>query len=67
MTGPNNFIKVRYRRMGSNADGPPVLDIDGFKEGCTYAISPGTAYALRDALSAALDDYEEEIEKCLKK
>jgi hypothetical protein len=53
--------------MGSNADGRPILDIDGFKEGCTYAISPGTAYALRNALSAALDDYEQEIEKCLKK
>ena len=67
MTGPNNFIKVRYRRTGSNADGDPVLDVDGFVEKCTYTISPGTAYALRDALSAALDDYEQEIGKCLKK
>ena len=67
MIGPNNFIKVRYRRMGSNSDGDPVLDVDGFVEKCTYAISPGTAYALRDALSAALDDYEQEMEKCLKK
>ncbi|MDD3961303.1 MAG: hypothetical protein PHT77_05525 [Bacteroidales bacterium] len=53
-----NFIKARYRRMGSKADGPPVIDIDGIEEGTTFSIHPGTAYALRDALSAALDDYE---------
>jgi hypothetical protein len=55
-----NFIKVRYRRIGTKPDGLPVIDIDGLQQGTVIGISPGTAYALRDALSAALDDYEKE-------
>jgi len=55
-----SFIKARYRRMGSKADGPPIIDIDGLQRGTTIGLCPGSAYALRDALSAALDDYERE-------
>lgn len=54
------FIKARYRRMGTKPDNPPVIDIEGLQRDTTIGISPGTAYALRDALSAALDDYEKE-------
>jgi len=54
------FIKVRYRRSGTKADGPPTLEIQGLVQNTTLAIPPSTAYALRDALSAALDDYEME-------
>ena len=56
-----NFIKVRCRRMGTKPDNPFTIDISGLKEGTTLGISPGTAYALRDALGAALDDYEQEV------
>lgn len=55
-----NFIKVRYRRMGSKGDGAPVIEIHGLVRDTINGISPGTAYALRDALSAALEDYEQE-------
>jgi hypothetical protein len=54
------FIKARYRRSGSKADRSPVIDIEGLERGTTIGIPPSTAYALRDALSAALDDYENE-------
>ena len=57
------YMKARYRRMGSKADGPPIIDIDGIKDGTTIGISPGSAYALRDALSAALDEYEAEVQR----
>jgi hypothetical protein len=53
-----NFMKVRYRRMGSKADGPPVIEISGLVRDTNNGISVGSAYALRDALSAALEDYE---------
>jgi hypothetical protein len=62
-----NFIKARYRRMGSKADGPPCIDIQGLVKSTTLGITPGTAYALRDALSAALEDYEIEIEEVRKR
>jgi hypothetical protein len=48
------FIKARYRCMGSK----PTIDINGLYRDTIISITPGTAYALRDALSAALDDYE---------
>jgi len=57
-----HFMKARYRRMGSKRDGRPIIDIDGIVENTTTGISPGSAYALRDALSAALEDYEGENE-----
>ena len=53
------FIKVRYRRVGT-IEPSPYIDIDGLVNNTTIGISPGSAYALRDALSAALDDYEKE-------
>jgi hypothetical protein len=56
-----NFIKARYRRMGTKPDNPPLIDIEGLERGTTIGISRGTAYALRDALSAALDDYEKDV------
>ena len=36
----------------------PIIDLEGIVEGATIGISPGSAYTLRDALSAALEDYE---------
>lgn len=54
----SDFIKVRYRHFGTDPNGPPTFDIQGLHQGMTISIDPGTAYALRDALSAALDDYE---------
>lgn len=57
----SDFIKVRYRRMGSKGDGPHSLFIEGLERGTAIGIAPSTAYALRDALSAALDDYERVI------
>lgn len=56
-----NFVKVRYRRMGTKADGRPTFDIQGIVKNTTIGIPPGSAYALRDALCAALEDYEQEI------
>ena len=56
-----NFIKARYRRMGTKPDGRPIIEVDGIQQNTTVGISPGTAYALRDALSAALDDYEKDV------
>jgi len=56
-----SFVKVRYRRMGTKADNPPIIDIQGIVEGTTIGIPPGSAYALIDALSAALEDYEMEV------
>ena len=53
-----NFMKARYRCMGSKADGPPVIEIQGLVRDTINGISVGSAYALRDALSAALEDYE---------
>jgi hypothetical protein len=44
--------------MGSKADGTPVIEIEGLVRDTNHGISIGSAYALRDALSAALDDYE---------
>jgi len=35
-----------------------VIEIDGLVRNTTHGISIGSAYALRDALSAAIDDYE---------
>jgi len=58
-----HFMKARYRRLGTKSDGPPNIDIQGLVKDTTLGISPGTAYALRDALSAALEDYEIEIER----
>jgi hypothetical protein len=51
--------------MGSKADGRPVIDINGISQGTTHGMSPGDAYALRDALSAALEDWENDLEKLL--
>ena len=51
-------MKARFRRMGTKAVGRPIIDLDGIVERTTIGISPGSAYALRDALSAALEDYE---------
>ncbi len=55
--------------MGTKVDGRPIIDLDGIVEGITIGISPGSAYALRDALredhdalSAALEDYENDEE-----
>ena len=59
-------IKARYRRMGSQRDGPPVIDVDGIVPDTTLGLSPGTVYALRDALSAALDDWENDLDELLK-
>jgi hypothetical protein len=53
----SNFIKVRYRKIGT-IEPRPIIDIVGLVRDTTVGISPGSAYALRDALSAALDDYE---------
>ena len=53
-----SFIKVRFRHIGTKPDGRPIIDISGLQGGTTIGITPGAAYALRDALSAALDDYE---------
>jgi hypothetical protein len=55
------FMKARYRRMGTKPDGPPIIDIEGAVRDTVIGISPGSAYALRDALSAALEDYESDI------
>jgi hypothetical protein len=62
-----DFVKVRYRRMGSKSDGPTVMDIDGVVSGTTIGLCPGSAYALRDALSAALDDYERDEKQASEK
>ena len=56
-------MKARFRRIGTKAIGRPIIDIDGIVEGTTIGISPGSAYALRDALSAALEDYENDEEE----
>ena len=48
--------------MGTKVDGRPIIDLDGIVERTTIGISPGSAYALRDALSAALEDYENDEE-----
>jgi len=61
------FMKARYRRMGTKPDGCPVIDIQGVVQGTTIGICPGSAYALRDALSAALEDYENDCEGTGKK
>ena len=53
-----NFIKARFRRMGTDGEFGPVIDLNGIVERTTIGISPGSAYTLRDALSAALEDYE---------
>jgi hypothetical protein len=57
------FMKARYRRVGSKAEGQPIIDIQGVVNSTTIGLCPGSAYALRDALSAALDDYENDCEK----
>lgn len=48
--------------MGSNADGTPVIEIHGLVNDTINGISVGSAYALRDALSAALEDYEIDLD-----
>jgi len=53
--------------MGSKAAGDPIIEIDGISRHTTFGISPGDAYALRDALSAALEDWEKELDTLLKK
>ena len=50
------FMKARYRTIGSSSR--PIIDVHGVVKDTTIGLSPGLAYALRDALSAALDDYE---------
>jgi short subunit dehydrogenase-like uncharacterized protein len=44
--------------MGTDGEFGPVIDLNGIVERTTIGISPGSAYTLRDALSAALEDYE---------
>ena len=56
------FMKARFRRIGTKPDGRPLIDVSGVVFGTTIGLSPGSAYALRDALSAALEDYEQAIE-----
>ncbi len=55
------FIKVRFRQAGTA--NRPVIDIEGLVSNTELTVSPSTAYALRDALIAALDDYEMEVRK----
>jgi len=55
------FIKVRYRRTEIKPDGMPIIELQGVVQNTTIGMYPGSAYALRDALSAALEDYENDI------
>lgn len=61
------MMKARYRRMGSKGDGDPIIEIEGIIKNTTYGTSPGDAYALRDALSAALEDWEKDLDVLLRK
>ena len=54
------FMKARYRRVGS-IQPRDIIDIDGVANDTTIGLSIGSAYALRDALSAVIDDYEKAI------
>ena len=58
----NGFIKARYRRIGK-IQPRDIVDIDGISPSTTFGISIGSAYALRDALSDAIDDYEKPIDE----
>jgi hypothetical protein len=55
------FIKVRYRCTETKPDGVSIIELQGVVQNTTIGMCPGSAYALRDALSAALEDYENDI------
>lgn len=60
------MISARFRhseRYPSNC----TIDVRGVVDNTTIGLPAGQAYALRDALSACLDEYEEYIKECIER